>query len=102
MADRFKPPSIDWTTPGDIHKRFKLFQQKCELIFEGPLDKVEEAKDRRSTLKSKHPDNDLHHEANHRRQERQAVFYDRKAGSDKRPLSNQEPVFVWNTLKNIW
>ena len=58
--------------------------------------------DRRSALKSKHPDNDLHHEANHRRQERQAVFYDRKAGSDKRPLSNQEPVFVWNTLKNIW
>ena len=44
MADRFKPPSMDWTTPGDIHKCFKLFQQKCELIFEGPLDKVEEAK----------------------------------------------------------
>ena len=44
MADRFKPPSIDWTTPGDIHKRFKLFKQKCELIFAGPLDKAEEAK----------------------------------------------------------
>ena len=58
--------------------------------------------DRRSTLKSKHPDNDLHHEANHRRQERQAVFYDRKAGSDKRPPSKQEPVFVWNSPKNIW
>ena len=35
---------MDWTTPGDIHKRFKLFQQKCELIFAGPLDKVGEAK----------------------------------------------------------
>ena len=44
MTDRFKPPSMGWTTPGDIHKRFKLFQQKCELIFEWPLDKVEEAK----------------------------------------------------------
>ena len=44
MADRFKPPSIDWTTPGDIHKRFKLFKQKCELIFAGPLDKAEGAK----------------------------------------------------------
>jgi len=44
MANRFKPPAMDWTTPGDIHKRFKLFQQKCELIFAGPLDKVEEAK----------------------------------------------------------
>ena len=44
MANRFKPPAMDWTTPGDIHKRFKLFQQKCELIFVGPLDKVEGAK----------------------------------------------------------
>ena len=35
---------MGWTTPGDIHKRFKLLQQKCELIFEWPLDKVEEAK----------------------------------------------------------
>lgn len=35
---------MDWTTPGDIHKHFKLFQQKCELIFAGLLDKVEEAK----------------------------------------------------------
>ena len=44
MADRFKPPSMDWTTSRDVHKRFKLFQQKCKLIFAGPLDKVEEAK----------------------------------------------------------
>ena len=41
---------MDWTTPGDIHKRFKLFKQKCELIFEGPLDKVEEAKKARLLL----------------------------------------------------
>jgi len=44
MADRFKPPSMDWTTPGDIHKCLKLFKQKCKLIFAGLLDKVKEAK----------------------------------------------------------
>lgn len=44
MAHRLKPPSMGWNTLGDIHKRFKLFQQKCALVFDGPLDKVEEAK----------------------------------------------------------
>jgi hypothetical protein len=44
MADKYKPPTMDWTSPGDIHKRFKLFKQKCELIFGGPLDGTEEAK----------------------------------------------------------
>ena len=34
MADRFKPPSMDWTSPGDVHSRFKMFKQKCELIFD--------------------------------------------------------------------
>ena len=52
--------------------------------------------------KSKHPDDDLHQEANQRQQEKQAVFYDRKAGSDKTPLNNGEPVFVWNALRRIW
>ena len=56
----------------------------------------------RSTLKSKHPNDDLHQEANQKRQERQAEFYDRKTGSDKRILHNMEPVFVRNTLKNTW
>ena len=56
----------------------------------------------RSALKSKHPVDDLHQEANQTRQERQAVFYDRKAGSDRKTLNNREPVFVWNTLKNTW
>jgi len=41
---------MDGTTPGDIHKRFKLFKQKCELIFAGPLDQVEEAKKARLLL----------------------------------------------------
>ena len=44
MADRFDPPKMDWTSPGDIHKRFKFFKQKCELIFDGPLEKQTEKK----------------------------------------------------------
>ncbi len=50
MADRFKAPSMDWASPGDIHKRFKLFKQKCELIFEGPLAEAEEDKKVRMLL----------------------------------------------------
>ena len=50
MVDCFKPLSMDWTPPGDLHKRFKLFKQKCELIFAGPLDEVEEAKKARLLL----------------------------------------------------
>ena len=44
MADRFKPPSVDWTSPGDVHSRFKMFKQKCELIFDGPLHGQDEDK----------------------------------------------------------
>lgn len=28
---------MDWATPGDLHKRFKLFKQKCTLVYDGPL-----------------------------------------------------------------
>ena len=56
----------------------------------------------RSALKSKHPYDELHQEANQKRQEKQAEFYDRKAGNDKRILNNMEPVFVRNTLKSTW
>lgn len=44
MAGRFKSLDMDWRRLGDMQKRFKNFCQKCELIFDGPLDKVEEAK----------------------------------------------------------
>ena len=44
MANTFTTPSMDWTSPGDIHKRFRLFKQKCDLIFEGPLEKQAEDK----------------------------------------------------------
>ena len=41
---------MDWTTPGDLHKRFKIFKQKCELIFDGPLDETSEDKKTRLLL----------------------------------------------------
>ena len=51
MADRFKPPVMDWTTPGDLHTaRFKIFKQKCELIFDEPLDETSEDKQTRLLL----------------------------------------------------
>ena len=56
----------------------------------------------RSALKSRHPDDDFHQESNQRQQEKQAVFYDRKAGCEKRPLNNGEPMFVWSALKRTW
>ena len=38
---------MDWESPGDLKRRFQLFKQKCELIFEGPLSqKPEEYKSR--------------------------------------------------------
>ena len=37
MAARFKAPSMDWTGAGNVHKRFKIFKQKCQLIFVSPL-----------------------------------------------------------------
>ena len=48
MADKFTPPSIDWTSSGD--KRLKLFRQKCEFIFKGPQDGVEQKKEVRYLL----------------------------------------------------
>ena len=42
--DKFTVPSMDWSTPGDIHKRYKLFKQKCSLIFDGPLSNKPEGK----------------------------------------------------------
>ena len=48
--DRFKPPSMDWNGPGDLHKRFKVFKQKCKLIFEGPLAEESESKKARLLL----------------------------------------------------
>ena len=35
---------MDWESPGDLYKRFKLLKQKCEFIFDGPLEKVPEGR----------------------------------------------------------
>ena len=56
----------------------------------------------RQNLKSRHPDNEQHHEANIRRQTKQAEFYNRKVGFGRRSLDNKEPVYVKNTLKKVW
>ena len=34
---------MDWLSPGDLNQRFKLFKQKCNLIFDGPLAEKDEA-----------------------------------------------------------
>jgi hypothetical protein len=44
----------------------------------------------RSVLKSQHPQDDAHQEANQQRQAKQAQFYDKKASSDKRILENMD------------
>jgi hypothetical protein len=36
MADKYESPQMEWTQ-GDVGKRFDLFKQKCQLIFQGPL-----------------------------------------------------------------
>jgi len=50
MADKFKPPTMDWSSPGDLHKRFKVFKQKCQLVFDGPMEGEEENKKARMLL----------------------------------------------------
>ena len=50
--DKFTAPSMDWLTPGDIHKRFKFFKQKCCLIFDGPLSSKTEGQKARLLLLS--------------------------------------------------
>ena len=34
---------MDWSIPGDLHRRFQKFKQKCQLIFDGPLAERDEA-----------------------------------------------------------
>ena len=48
--EKFTIPSMDWSTPGDIHKRYKLFMQKCSLIFDGPLSNKPEGQKARLLL----------------------------------------------------
>ena len=41
---------MDWSTPGDIHNRYKLSMQKCSLIFDGPLSNKPEGQKARLLL----------------------------------------------------
>ena len=41
---------MDGSTSRDVYKRFKLFRQKCEFIFEGPLEGVDQKKQVRNLL----------------------------------------------------
>ena len=41
---------MDWTTPGDLHNRFRIFKQKCNLVFDGPLENKAEDKKARLLL----------------------------------------------------
>ena len=50
MADKFTPPSMDWLNSGDVHKRFKLFRQKCEFTSEGPPEGFDQKKQVRHLL----------------------------------------------------
>ena len=43
MGQKYKAPIMDWLSPGDLNQRFKLFKQKCTLIFDGPLTEKEDA-----------------------------------------------------------
>lgn len=43
MGEKYQAPTLDWSSPGDLHRRFQTFKQKCELIFAGPLADKDEA-----------------------------------------------------------
>ena len=37
-----KGPSIDWSTDENLYSRFKMWKQRCELLFTGPMGKIDE------------------------------------------------------------
>ena len=37
-----KGPSIDWSTDENLYNRFKMWKQRCELLFTGPMGKIDE------------------------------------------------------------
>ena len=37
MGEKYKAFIMDWLSAGDLNQRFKLFKQKCNLIFDGLL-----------------------------------------------------------------
>ena len=45
-GQKFTASSMDWTTPGDLHNRFRIFKQKYNLTFDGPSENKAEDKRR--------------------------------------------------------
>ena len=37
-----KGPTMDWSAKEGLYSRYKLWKQQCEILFTGPLIKVEE------------------------------------------------------------
>lgn len=37
-----KGPSMDWSTDDNLYSRFKMWKQRCELLFTGPMVKIDE------------------------------------------------------------
>ena len=42
MGEKYKTLTMDWTSAGDLHRRFLMFRQKRQLIFDGSLEEREE------------------------------------------------------------
>ena len=43
MDDKYKSPVMDWSSSGDLYRRFQTFKQQCSLIFRSPLAAKSEA-----------------------------------------------------------
>ncbi|XP_039256273.2 uncharacterized protein LOC120332993 [Styela clava] len=54
------------------------------------------------SLQSKSTELEKQQEINENKQAKQKEFYDRKASIERRPLSKNEDVYVWNDLRRIW
>ena len=37
-----KGPTMDWSTDENLYSRFKMWKQRCELLFTGPMAKIDE------------------------------------------------------------
>ena len=42
LSSFMKGPEMDWTSNDGLYTRYKLWKQRCELLFKGPLIKIEE------------------------------------------------------------
>ena len=54
------------------------------------------------SLQSTHSENEVHQEVNRAIKDKQEEFYNKTAGPDKPTFNNMDPVWIKNTLQNIW